>query len=467
MHQLKSFILACGILFLHTVVAQAVTTDSIGQLGLPVLLIATDNGEEPTCDYAFAPEGAYGITTINNTKVRGRCMLIHQGDTLFDSGSYEKDVSGMTFKIRGNTSAYYSPKKSFKIKLEKKNDLMARGDSCYYDKNWVLLRTGDCLYTLLGNKVNELVGMPWTPAMMFVNVIVNDDYRGIYMLTEQVKRNADCRLNVDKQTGFILERDAYWWDEQVYFKTELYQKEFTFKYPDADDVTDEQITFISDYLNRFENSLENGTYGDYIDLQTWASWMIAHDILGTWDCAGSNMYLIKYDDTPGQRLQLATMWDFDSILNTPGDWSRFHTNPYFYFPYLFNNQNLSFNEAYTTRYHELAPTIFNDLTAFLDTFEHSSTAQALTASYPYEYARWKYDDGSLQDKLAELREWLVQREAWLNQAVTTIPTAVHQLRTDQQASTANVRAVNMLGQVVNRRSYRGLVILHGKKIVAP
>lgn len=216
--------------------AQAVTVDSIAKLGLPVLSITTIDAKEPTCDYAFAPEGAWGITTVNQTKVKGRCLLVSHTDTLFDSGEYLKDKSGMTLRIRGNTSAYYSAKKPFKLKLEKKNDLLARGDSSYYDKNWVLLSTGDCLYTLFGNKVNELVGMPWTPAAIFVNLIINDDYRGLYMLIEQVRRNADCRLNVDKQTGYVIERDAYWWNEDVYFNTDLYNKEFTFKYPDPEDI---------------------------------------------------------------------------------------------------------------------------------------------------------------------------------------------------------------------------------------
>ncbi len=442
--------------------AQAVTVDSIAKLGLPVLSITTIDAEEPTCDYAFAPEGAWGITTVNHTKVKGRCLLVSHTDTLFDSGEYLKDKSGMTLRIRGNTSAYYSAKKPFKLKLEKKNDLLARGDSSYYDKNWVLLSTGDCLYTLFGNKVNELVGMPWTPAAIFVNLIINDDYRGLYMLIEQVRRNADCRLNVDKQTGYVIERDAYWWNEDVYFNTDLYNKEFTFKYPDPEDITDEQMAYITDYLNRFEQSIADGRYTDYIDVESWASWLIAHDLLGTWDAGGANIYLSKFNNEDDSLLHMTTLWDFGSIMKQKTSWSQIHDEGFYYYPLLFNQDNLAFNDAYIRRWHELLPGIFTALERFFDEFEDSDTAKGLKASYPHEYARWGYDDGSLDEKILEIRQWLSNREQWVNNAISSVPTSSIALQSQQPAATR--QPVNLLGQPVNPQTYRGIIIKNGKKV---
>jgi hypothetical protein len=449
-------------LFFFVVTAQAVTVDSIAKLGLPVLNIITIDGEEPTCDYAFAPEGAWGITTINQTKVKGRCLLIQKGDTLFDSGEYLKDKSGMTLRIRGNTSAYYSEKNPFKLKLEKKNDLLARGDSCYYDKNWVLLSTGDCLYTLFGNKVNELMGMPWTPAFIFVNLIVNDDYRGLYMISEQVRRNADCRLNVDKKTGFIIERDAYWWNEDVYFKTNLYEKEFTFKYPEPEDVTDEQTAYITDYLNRFEESISTGRYTDYIDLKSWVSWIIAHDVLGTWDAGGANIFMTKFNNEDDSLLHMTTLWDFGSIMKQQKSWSEIHDNGFFYYPLLFNNGEMAFNDAYINRYDELFPDIFVELENFFDDFEASETAQGLEASYPHEYARWRYNDGTLANKIRAIREWLDNRSKGLDEAVHSIPTSLH---VEQYRQQRTATPVNLFGQPVDPQTYRGIIIKNGKKVL--
>ena len=37
--------------------------------------------------------------------------------------------------------------------------------------------------------VNELCGLQWTPQYMFVNLLMNDDFRGLYTLIESVDRN--------------------------------------------------------------------------------------------------------------------------------------------------------------------------------------------------------------------------------------------------------------------------------------
>ena len=100
----------------------------IDDLGLPVVVVETIDRVEPDCDYVYDENGR-NLTIINETKVPGRMLIIESGDTLYDSGSYEKKKGGMTLKIRGNTSAF-SPKKPYKIKLQKEADLIQYGGGC-------------------------------------------------------------------------------------------------------------------------------------------------------------------------------------------------------------------------------------------------------------------------------------------------------------------------------------------------
>ena len=106
------------------------TLSQVVATGLPVLCVETVDHEEPTCQYVSAPAGSIGRTIRNATKVPGRMTIYQRIDgvdsLMYDSGDYEKDVSGMTIKIRGNSSAYYD-KKPYKIKLQKKRDLLFRG----------------------------------------------------------------------------------------------------------------------------------------------------------------------------------------------------------------------------------------------------------------------------------------------------------------------------------------------------
>ncbi len=136
-------------------------TDIIAK-GLPVLCVETIDGEEPTCDYVSAPPGCMGMTITNATKVPGRLVIYRQlqgtDSLIYDSGDYENNVSGMTIKIRGNTSAY-ADKKPYKIKLQRKCDLLMRGDdNKYKDKDWLLLKD-PYLLTLAGFTISQMLGM--------------------------------------------------------------------------------------------------------------------------------------------------------------------------------------------------------------------------------------------------------------------------------------------------------------------
>ena len=438
-----------------------VLADEVAEAGLPILNIITVNAEEPTCDYVFAPEGEFGISIINNQKVPGRVVLTENGGTLYDSGEYAKNSSGMTIRIRGNTSAYYSSKKPYKIKLEKKNDMLGRNDSCYYDKNWILIDSGgDELNTMIGLKVNDMMGLgSWTPAYKFVNLYINNDYRGIYMLVESIKRNKDCRLNVDKQTGYIIECDAYWWNEDVYFTTDSDRK-YTFKYPDEEDITNQQIDYICQLMNIVEQSITNGYYSDYIDVNSFAAWILAHDILGTYDSAGANIYLTKFDNTNTSKITLSTLWDFGSIMKSSDNWARIHTDNFFYFDQLFNNPNNTFNKAYLDLWNQKSDQLFDEMKQFLHDFSLSPTAVALAKSRPYEAQRWGYEASTVNENIQEALIWFTQRKEWMTEHMITTHISDHQL-----SSADNNMIYNLNGQLVSNTCKPGIYIQNGKKLI--
>ena len=367
----------------------AITEEEQQQLietGLALVVIETVDSEEPTFETVVAPPGSNGQSIKNATKVPGRMIIANGGITTYDSGDYEKDSLGITIKVRGNTSAIL-PNHSYKIKLQKKADLLLRGDKRYKDKDWLLLGVTN-LNTLIGFKVNELVGLQWTPGYQYVNFVLNGDYKGIYMLAESVDRNADCRLNVDKNTGYVFELDAYWWNEDLYVESSFWESlNYTFKYPDSDDITEEQLSYFQKHIQKVEASFEDGTYPDYIDVESFAKWMLAHDILGNMDGAGSNIYLTKYDSTSTSKVMMGTLWDFDGIMCSKR-WASAHD----YLPYfrlLFKSDNNAFRKAYLNRWEEIKDSIFDSLYEYFTHFSQSAEGQAFDSSIPYHNTRWK------------------------------------------------------------------------------
>lgn len=441
--------------------------ENISKIGLPIVSVITLNGEEPVCDYVTHPEGSMGESITNATKVPCRIIITKNQDILFDSGDYEKNVSGATIKINGNTGAYHD-NKPYKIKLQVKEDLLLRGDKKYKDKEWRLLKDARTLNTMIGLKVNELIGMPWTPSYMPCNVFINNDYRGCYLLIESVKRNSDSRLNVDENTGFIVERDPYWWNESIYFSTDYFNMSngyrWTWKYPDEDDVTEEITEYVQSSINRAEKSIKEGNYEQYIDVNSFVSWILAHDILGTWDSGGSNLYLMRYDNN--SLLQMANMWDFDTIFWMNKDsFSRYHTESYdYYFPLLFNNVNTTFLYAYINKWNKIKDIIPQQIIDFIKEFADSEEGKALQLSREYYTKRWNKELTTVSEDVEKVTDWFNNHLPWLDTTINNMskPTGISTTYLYQNAHSSSIFDIH--GKQMNTPQ-KGINIINGKKIL--
>lgn len=439
------------------------TLEELRGIGLPVLDIKTVDGEAPTCEYVSEPGGG-GKAIKNATKVPASMDIWLDGAKVYDSGEYEKGESGLTIKIRGNTSAYYA-KKPYKLKMQKKADLLGLGDARYKNKDWVLLCSGPMtLSQIIGFKVSELCGLQWTPRLRPVNVVLNGTYQGLYILAEAVSRD-EARLNVDKATGYIFEADPYWWNEEYYVEGPGFEK-FTFKYPDYKDLTDGQRTYFKKMINEVCLSLDNGEYDKYIDVNSFAAWTLAHDILGISDGAGSNKYFTKYDNTPNSKVMAANIWDTDPIMDTPGKWAAYRSNGLFCYYKLFYSSNKTFNRAYVEKYLRIRERVFGGVAALLDSLETSEGGKALDVSWQYDDRKWNQTT-TLAGEIARARKWFPERREWLDGEVPALaPEIAARIETAAMpaAKADSLAEYNVLGQRVGR-DYKGIVIRGGRKFL--
>lgn len=387
---------------------------------LMVLRINTVNGEEPTCDYVSPPPGNNGAGIRNCTKVPGRLKISLGGRQLYDSGEYVQDQSGMTLKIRGNTSAY-AAQKPYKIKLQKKRDLLFRGnEDKYKDKEWVLIRGNANLNTFIGLETCRFLGFEWVPAMQYVNVVVNDDYRGLYCLVESYKRNEDCRARITEK-GFLIEKDAYWWNEDLYFDTNGFPSnmKFTFKYPDPEEIQADQLLYIQAYVNKAEEAIHKGKYEEYLDVPTFARWLLYHDIYASLDCAGSNLYLIKKDMTSSTKLEMLSPWDFDSMYwngSFTQCWSNQHVYDAFYYPTLLNSGNHTFRDQYKSEWQNVRNRIHDYMDADVRNLI-SEKGDAINTSRKLNQTRWGGGYTSVTQDYTNMNRWLDERIGWLDREI--------------------------------------------------
>ena len=188
MKRILLYIICCLLSFaLMAQTAPEIPEQYLG-LGLPMICITTVDGEEPTSTGIMHPEGFNGAS-ITDVVAKEARMKIFRDDTLwYDSGEYLKDEAGIKIKHRGNTSAYCYENKPFKLKLQKKADLIDFHEECdtvnRKSKDWVLLNCSFSIRTAFVYQVEKIIEMEYAPRVEYVNVFINNDYRGIYILSE-------------------------------------------------------------------------------------------------------------------------------------------------------------------------------------------------------------------------------------------------------------------------------------------
>lgn len=221
-------------------------------------------------------------------------------------------------KGRGHNSWTY-PKKPYRIKLNNKCSVLGMRAN----KDWILLADysdKSLMRTVYMCEVSKALEMKYTVDYRHLDVYLNREYLGTYLLTEKIEDGKN-KVEIEKD-GFILEYNSRYKEESCFFITDLRKIPYTFKYPDADKKeiieNDDNYNFIVGLMNDLEKIFEKIPYGDksyqnYIDLQSYAKWFIAQEVLHNWD---PNIYMVKKNRE--EKFEMGPLWDFEWSLGLAG-----------------------------------------------------------------------------------------------------------------------------------------------------
>lgn len=269
-------------------------------------------------------------------------------------GNIQYDGALDYIKGRGN-STWTADKKPYNIKLDKKTDLFGMGKS----KKWCLLANASDS-TFIRNELAydfaQNIGVVETSDTFQLNLYINGNYEGLYMMTEKVEigsnrvdiydlegetekvndadldtyklagaqnsrewgtiKYAEIPNNPDEITGgYLLELEKIYryTAEASGFITNIGQA-IVVKTPEF--ASKAQVEYISAYYQEFENALYSATgynekgkhYSEYIDVESLARMYIAEEFATNFDGCSSSFYL--YKDVNG-KLVAGPAWDFD------------------------------------------------------------------------------------------------------------------------------------------------------------
>lgn len=262
--------------------------------GLPVITIDTKNG--------------VGITS-KDTYVS--CVV-----TFYDpdgEGGYLFDKTGQ-IKGRGNSTWSRFDKKPYKIKFDEKQEFFDYGKA----RDWVLL--ADYIdNTLLRNNLAYNVGgvfseLGTSPNAKNVEVYLNGEYRGVYLLCEQIEINKHRVPITDPTTGantsFLVEMDG-WADGTCVKVPDALKGDRKYSIKEPEPVTAGQINYIEQYLKSCISAVQGSDYEavkELIDVKSFAQAYIVFELFKNPDTDYSSFYM--YKDVDG-KLKCGPIWDFD------------------------------------------------------------------------------------------------------------------------------------------------------------
>ena len=236
--------------------------------------------------------------------------LISNVYIISEDGTELLATSGTEIRGRGNASWNFE-KKPYRLKFDEKQSPLGAPASA---KKWTLISNhGDktLMRNILAFEVSRRVGQEYTPYCHPVDLIINGEYRGCYQLCDQVEAASG---RVPAKDGYLIEIDAYAWDEEVMFASAS-GIPVTIKHPDEDDITDQQKKFINDYFNKFEAAAlasnftdPNNGYRKYLDLDSF----LRNFIIGEF-CANTDAFwsVYMYKDAADGKLYTGPTWDND------------------------------------------------------------------------------------------------------------------------------------------------------------
>lgn len=446
-----------------------------------------------------------GAVVNTNDRVTARMTIIHNGngrfnykDTVAHPGQHIDYRGYVGIRYRGNTSYTYSPKKPYSFRpldrpLEaggewQKVSLLGMGK----DSKWILLAPyAD--KSLMRDMFAFEMARPWmeyTPDGRYCEVLVDNVYYGVFILTEQVSQGKH-RLNLpnpgnggDALTGgYLLEVDR---QEESYFASNFYPVRsdgrqiksrmicFQFKFPDYEELTTDQYDYIRYSIFRMESALASDDYLDpekgyrnYLDEMSFIDYQLAQELGHNVDGYRLSCKIYKTRDSVDPRFKLA-LWDMNLCYGNANynqgwkttDWiyqsndilinkAEIYLVPFWWYRL---NTDPEYVTALKDRWAQYRSSNLSDerWEATIDSIATLLTVGGAEYRNSLAYPKWGeyvwpnyYIASNFADEIAYLKSWIRERIAWMDEQLKPEPKPIQpgDVNHDGEVNIADVNAL--------------------------
>ena len=327
-------------------------------------------------------------------------------------------------KGRGNSS-WECAKRPYALALSSEKDLLDMGAAT----NWVLLANA---YdeTNLNNKLilnlASSVSFQWVPESRWVDVYLNGEYNGLYLLTEKVEVHGN-RLDIGgKAESFMgkIDLPSRWNTLRNPILTEA-GRTIEIGYPRI--LVDQELSRVKNLVGQMETALLSGTNlanSTIIDLDSWVRRYLIDEISGNIDADHASSYFYFSDGV----FYAGPIWDYDLALGNDirnqapcsfiaKNALKSSVDPSPYYSTLYNN------DSFYARMVELYKTEFLPALQKLLTSDIDALSAFICKASQLNSLRWRSMYDMLQSghpnavhNVVELKQYLSQRIHFLSSA---------------------------------------------------
>lgn len=301
-------LLLCTVLTLSMLVCSGTTVlaiesnDTQKALTVPQIRVVTKDGN----GVELEKEDGYVDATISITDTDGSVLN-----------------SKVSFKVRGNTTSLsWILKKPFTFKFSDKTSVLGMSKA----KKWALVANAfdpTLLRNFITFNIAKELDITYTSNQKYVELWVDDSYRGCYTLYEPVQEGKN-RVNIDIESNggkkdFLIEYEASRVEDDVTYFT-VDGKRFIASEPE--EPTEEQLSYITDTMTDIINTMKSGdreAISEKIDIESFAKFYLLNDFVKTYDFDMSSVYFYYKDNV----LYAGPPWDYDlSAGNVSSNFAR-------------------------------------------------------------------------------------------------------------------------------------------------
>lgn len=342
---------------------------------------------------------------------------VYTQQTVLDS------VGACTIKGRGN-STWGKEQKPYSVDLEDAKSILGMNAAA----DWALLcNYGDELPQLKNKVMFEIaqeMDVKFEPQGEVVNLYLNGQYNGLYLLAQRVSINdwydntSDTKQVRDAE--FLLEFDERYEEEENYFLTE--HQYVVIK--DPKEVEQTQLSYIEDFVYNTERAIynENGvneetgkSYMDYLDMESWAQAFTLQNYFVQWDAEFASFYF--YKPSQEDKLYAGPAWDFDMTCGKLyyGNYPRLSSHTLWIEDFKGKwLQNLVKHEEFQEYVRQAWIENYSPAISQVLTEDYSQIIDQFSPAIEMDKIRWNKKDSDFREKADELYNWLAERQTFLD-----------------------------------------------------